>query len=649
MTLLNLVTYTLITAIAFALIVFLLRDTALNRKFNKTISTYMDLVAALSGKLSTIDLSSLPKNTQALARFLYVVKQEEGIETLSIRSNKLLLRTPLSQALPASPASPYRFVPAMLTTIGILGTFAGISIGLMDLDYGSRQSSAELLVSAKELLGGMKTAFITSLVGMFSALVFMLQLGMGAIRNDKTREQTELALAAISTYITANELLHGLSTEGQQELIKVQIEASKLSMQSQQAMQQSIGVLSDNLKNLNADNMAQAVGEAVGNATREELKPTLAKISEELKTLHEIKKENGKEVMEMVLNSMKKDIVEPLATQISAVIEGVERNNNTTRELSSTLENVAERLSATSEVLRRFQEDTMQKLQDFAGSLSSILNEFQSGATNVLETIALEIKNSMLAAKEGMEMQREAFAQSAEKAADAFADQNNQLKSVGEEAKQLMDSARENLTEGLSDIDAKVKSMSDVVQLELEQFRVEYQNNLQSFFERQSNLLETTLSEQRDGLAKVVGDFREVFVDDQNVRLKQRQELDSGEKVLRELNEAIQSTRASTLSQLDELATTLGKQVGLLRKSYEEASGRYVDMTEAMPKAMSEWFSKAKATQESFFGDFDEAAASVHRNLAEVAEILLVSATASHQLPASNEDSSQNPRDLIGA
>lgn len=50
--------------------------------------------------------------------------------------------------------------PAVLVSVGILGTFIGIVIGLLDFDAQNIQDSIE------DLLGGLKTAFITSLVGM---------------------------------------------------------------------------------------------------------------------------------------------------------------------------------------------------------------------------------------------------------------------------------------------------------------------------------------------------------------------------------------------------------------------------------------------------------------------------------------------------
>jgi len=537
---------------------FYLKDKGLNRHYRSKLVSIQSVGNRLKGDISDIDLSTMPEAEQDIANELYVSSRSEEGYRLSTRQNKAILRHPIEQSVPDSPVSPYRFVPAMLTTIGILGTFAGISLGLVGLDYGAGQSSGELLSAAKELLGGMKTAFITSLVGMFAALAYMLQLGLGAISNDRQRDKAFISLSKVSTYITANELLHGMSAEGQQQLVELQLSATKQSIESQESMRKTIDLLSENMSGLNAENMAKAVGDSVAMATRQELKPTLASITDELKVLHEIKRENSREVMEVILEGMKTEIVEPMRKQISKVVESVDNSNQVTQDLSRSMEDVTSRLSSTTEVLSQFQQETMHKLQDFAGSLSTILEDFQGNAANVLERIAHEIEQSMATAQAGMSIQRSAFEESAEKAANAFADQNQQLAQVGDQAKQLMDSARDNLTEGLADVDSKIKSMSDVVQKELESFRTEYQQNLESFFTSQSNLLEQALGEQRDGLSEVVSDFREVFVDEQKERVKQREELAEGERVLRELNEAIQSTRAATLSQLDELATTVG-------------------------------------------------------------------------------------------
>lgn len=59
-------------------------------------------------------------------------------------------------------------VPTLLTSMGILGTFMGIVIGLIGFDSNNIDASVPLL------LGGLKTAFNTSLVGMSFAILFKL-------------------------------------------------------------------------------------------------------------------------------------------------------------------------------------------------------------------------------------------------------------------------------------------------------------------------------------------------------------------------------------------------------------------------------------------------------------------------------------------
>lgn len=58
------------------------------------------------------------------------------------------------------------YAPTLMTSLGILGTFTGIVIGLLHFD------TAKIDESIPVLLGGLKTAFLTSVVGMFAAMAF---------------------------------------------------------------------------------------------------------------------------------------------------------------------------------------------------------------------------------------------------------------------------------------------------------------------------------------------------------------------------------------------------------------------------------------------------------------------------------------------
>ncbi len=61
------------------------------------------------------------------------------------------------------------YAPTILTTIGILATFVGIALGLLDLD------SKDIQGSLPQLLGGLKTAFFASVAGVAGALLIKLR------------------------------------------------------------------------------------------------------------------------------------------------------------------------------------------------------------------------------------------------------------------------------------------------------------------------------------------------------------------------------------------------------------------------------------------------------------------------------------------
>jgi biopolymer transport protein ExbB/TolQ len=58
--------------------------------------------------------------------------------------------------------------PTTMTTLGVLGTFAGIYLGLLDFNVSNIDASVPML------LEGLKIAFSTSIVGMGSAILLRL-------------------------------------------------------------------------------------------------------------------------------------------------------------------------------------------------------------------------------------------------------------------------------------------------------------------------------------------------------------------------------------------------------------------------------------------------------------------------------------------
>ncbi|MGL5947788.1 MAG: hypothetical protein ACRCYV_01830, partial [Aeromonas sp.] len=243
--------------------------------------------------------------------------------------------------------------------------------------------------------------------------------------------------------------------------------------------------------------------------------------------------------------------------------------------------------ASTIETIEKFQNTTMSKLESFADSLNST-------ASNI------------------------------------FSQQSDLMTSIAEETSQVMNTAKKSLQEGLGDIDSKVKSMSDTVQKELETFRVQYQENLTYYFERQNELLEGSLSKQQDGLHEVISKFSSVFSDEYKTRheilqqiAEQHEKLQASAKTVQTLAEVIGINKSTRLGELDDATRAMSSQVGELKKSYTQAATTFSNVTEELPKAMDNYFSRANESIEKFFTEFDHSSSQIHNRLLEAATLLI--------------------------
>ena len=79
-------------------------------------------------------------------------------------------------------------IPSLVSTLGVLGTFLGITIGLMNFNPNVLDESIPLL------LEGLKTAFFTSLAGMIGSLI--LSKYVSSVYDDNDKGMSDINIAA---------------------------------------------------------------------------------------------------------------------------------------------------------------------------------------------------------------------------------------------------------------------------------------------------------------------------------------------------------------------------------------------------------------------------------------------------------------------
>lgn len=613
------------------------------------------------------------------------------------RGRFLLLQYPtfLTRSIPRSQ---WRFIPSILVAIGVLGTFYGIQTGLQEISLGDLNNSAALLPSIRQLLEGMKTAFSTSLMGLGSSSIFTLVLAWGEQARQKQRDTLRNQLDKVTTLQTPGQLFARLNPDSSRE-------AAAAITSAAEAMRTGFTQMIAAQRQLNP----QQIGEQVGVA----MTPVFQDIRQELITLRDIKADQGQEIIHNMIQGLRTEVIEPVVGRLDQSAQLTQEASLAVRELKTELGSISQSLADSILTIQNFQQDTLVQLQQFAGSLQQILGQFQTDTQGVLQEMATEIRSGVAESIEGMKAQRSAFHESAQEAAatfrgiqenlqvalhtqaeqeqkmldgvqermmgilsathTAFQTQSNTIQSIGNQASQLMDRARENLVGSLENVDGMLQNTRQTVQQELEQFRLNYQAALQKFFTEQNNLLESSLGKQRQGLAQVVVALQQVFREesekrkelagqvDQSLvkiqetvvsvsdfanavgmnsseRLAQLQELAklTGKEVQRvestydnmvtQLNQEgqrLQSTYESLVEQLNQSLQSVQGQVQTVETAYQNMVNQFNQALESGNHQMVDYLEKATRSQTTFFTEADSSMANVCSNLQETSNGLM--------------------------
>ncbi len=504
------------------------------------------------------------------------------------------------QEIAVVPRSSLRFIPPILTAIGVLGTFWGMTVGLGGVKMDATNIN-ESLNSAFKLIDGMKTAFITSLAGLGTSTVLSGVLARTDIlRRDKCYELRR-QLDEVAILETPERVMGRLNFESTAEAAKQ---------------------LSGLANQFNAEAIGAAVGQAIADKfdaiVEHRLAPTFNHIADSQSRLVKLTN-NQSEVLSSLISNMRIELIEPVTERLDRSAELLERSASVLEDASGAIQSlnkdlgeIALKLGDASANLEGFQQRTLVQLLEFSDDLKTTLTQFQTATREVLLETATEI--------------REGTKSVLEQAQITFSEQNGILKQVGQDASALMNTARESLVETLTGIDRRLENISDSTQNQLELFRTAYQNNLQEFFDRQNNLLEETLGQQRDGLAGVVRELDSIFQEEYKRRKEisddlalRISEIKEATKSVAKLVDAVAVSYPARIMQLEEISRNVGDQVDRLELSNRKLNDGYDQSMQSLEKMLKQMIDG----EQNFFKTADSAMAKVSGNLLDVANVLV--------------------------
>lgn len=219
----------------------------------------------------------------------------------------------------------YNSIPSVFTTLGILGTFSGIYFGLQKFDVANINESIPML------LEGMKTAFLTSIIGIVLSIIFrqICQNVLRAVELKEPPKQTN-ELSALSEIVN---ILKDTQTETKSNFEKLNsalIGETDTSISTQ--LIKFRNQITENHSELEKQNklLDKIQSSLIGNEETS-LLTQLEKLRSQITDIYNDQKEH-KEFLESINNSLGSDSETSLLTQIQKLRTEQNDNNNSLKE-----------------------------------------------------------------------------------------------------------------------------------------------------------------------------------------------------------------------------------------------------------------------------------------------------------------------------
>ena len=460
------------------------------------------------------------------------------------------------------------------TGIGILGTFIGLTIGLAGVDT---SSTGALSSSISGLLGGMSTAFVTSIFGIVSAIVF----GVWHSQNMKRFGD------AVSRFTDALDQV--FIRKSVEEILLEELAESRAQRAAMEQLSTDMAIsICDHLPDV-LDQLA----EKMDSAMKGNLDTMLAGLSE---------RQDKQTEQLMQISSNTNSLVIGGFDQLGDVLkkgvgQGAEELGNSLKNLSSDIASLAEGIRDILDRSTKASSEANQKTLDALNEAISKMNETMEGMANKqTEETDKNIQRMTALMEEMKTTMKDIFD-------EMSASAKEQRTEIGKIAKDSADQTKENL----GAINASVKELMAEIADQMQQ--------MQSMMDTHEKHMQETLDQMRQAVSssgnvvnaagktvEAAGKTAKVFVeaaDDVSMKLK------TAAEPLQKAAQPLQQAAASLDSGVQALAQSITKQQAdakSVAESMQKISGDYMESSLYVKQALEETRNSWSAYEDRFKG-----------------------------------------------
>lgn len=423
--------------------------------------------------------------------------------------------------------------PGRFLTLGILGTFTGIAIGLTGLN--TQEVKNEQVF---QLIGGLQTAFMTSIVGIICSLTYLVL----------ERRAVSRAMAAIDDFLHAARAQ--LPSEPPEALL------GKIS--------RSVLTTADSLQTLEND-LAATLSESFGTAITENLVPVVETVQTALEKIADSTAAAQVEGVEKIVEQFMAGMNEQLGTSFDQLGQGIESASEQLGGITESLAQTAavqrdllDRNAATAEVL----EQQLPYLLRFGEQLDRSSKEFSSVIGHIRE----------------LETQ---FSQAVERLVEAERDSEERVKST---------------LDRVSELGERIQAASTQQAESQTRMEAAYKEALDSFESR----LREGLTDSLKTFDGVLGEILERFSGTLADLREQYGAVDRQTAALRESIGTMAESVSGSLEELGELSSKSHDQFRELTERFSQSTTKGLQDSAAALEAMRDQMAKVSSSSEAF-------------------------------------------------
>jgi methyl-accepting chemotaxis protein len=498
----------------------------------------------------------------------------------------------------------YNSLPNMLTGLGIIGTFIGLAVGIYIAAPGLNSESMDDAKGALNLLlSGASLAFITSIAGLLSSLVFSYLEKRKLHKFNRFCQKLVSEIDARVEYFSAERLASKNLNESQKQSVALESFANDLAVSLGQVIEQqvarplvaAINELKEEQKSANDETLEKLLSEfssSITGAAGEEMKEfasTMGSVSSNLESQMNAMTLNQTQMQEAsqqaVLNMAdamaegSEKIKDEINGAVSSLAEGIGRSlDAVSNQLNSAAEVLSEKLSESINgfdgVLLRIK-DVTDKHEEIAGNTAKLHSELNNSIEKAGETVLLAGNIN------------DAFNNSIEQLTDFTQSVANSSKSVKESSSQMVDLA-DKMTQSQETIKSHWDSYNDR-------------------FEAVDISLSTALTSLKEGLNGYASSTNEYVLGLDKHAAQVVQDLSSAVQEVNDamelISETLESQKTSFLSSVNEISD---KSLSDMKRINSESSETLESHKNSYSRSVNDISDKALSDMKRFTSESNE-------------------------------------------